>query len=233
MADSQKRIEDSLALRAPDYVASATKAVLGAAPFVGSLLGELVGVVIPNQRTDRLVKFAIELGERLVTLEDRAQDQLRTNEHFGELLEEGLRQAARSLSDERRQYIASMIANSLSSEAIAHEESRHLLRILGELNDIEIIWLRSHVDQAIGGDQEFRSKHREILLPISREMGQPQSEIDRAALQDSYKQHLLQLGLLEAEATRSGSSSDRINYRLTTLGRLLLQQAGLKSRRAG
>jgi hypothetical protein len=226
MTNSNESTEDSLALRTPDYVASAAKAVLGAAPYVGNLLGELVGVVIPNQRADRLVKFAVELEKRLVTLEDRAQDQLRTNEHFGELLEEGLRQASRSLSDERRQYIASIIANSLTPDAIAHEESRHLLRMLGELNDIEVIWLRSYVDQSMSGDKEFRDKHHDILRPISREMGQPQGEIDRAALQDSYKQHLLQLGLLEAEATRSGST-----YRLTTLGRLLLRQVGLKSRR--
>jgi hypothetical protein len=231
MTESKESIETSLALRTPDYVASAAKAVFGVAPFVGNLLGELVGVVIPNQCSDRIVKFAVELERRLVSLEVRAQDQLRTNEHFGELLEEGLRQASRSLSDERRQYIASVIANTLTSDAIAHEESRHLLRILGELNDIEVIWLRFYVGQSTSDDKEFRDKHREILRPISRSMGQPQSEIDRAALQDSYKQHLLQLGLLESEATRSGSTSDRINYRLTALGRLLLRQVGLRARR--
>ena len=231
MTDSKEGKDSALALRGPDYVVSAAKAVLGAAPFVGNLLGELVGVVIPNQRTDRLVKFAIELESRLVSLEDRARDQLRTNEHFSELLEEGLRQASRSLSDERREYIASIVANSLTPDAIASEESRHLLRILGELNDIEIIWLRFYVDKSMGGDAEFRDKHREILRPISRSQGQPQSEFDRAALQDSYKQHLFQLGLLEAEMTSSGSTSDRINYKLTSLGRLLLKQIGLKERR--
>ena len=223
--------DERLAPRSSDYVAAAARAVLGAAPFVGSLLNELVGVVVPNQRADRIAKFVLELEARIKPLEAQATEKLHSSEHFAELLEEGLRQASRSLSDERRQYLASLIANSISPEAIAQEESRHLLRILSELSDVEVVWLRFYVDQAMGGDREFREKHRDILRPASRSMGQPQSETDRAALQESYINHLTQLGLLDAEASRAGSTADRMIYRISSLGRLLLRTIGLQSRR--
>jgi len=62
-----------------------------------------------------------------------------TNENFTDLVEEGLRQAARSVSRDRREQIAALIANSLRLQDISYVESKHLLRILGELNEIEII----------------------------------------------------------------------------------------------
>lgn len=52
-----------------DYVTTAAKGALGAVPFVGSLLAELAGNVIPNQRIDRITKFAVLLESRLSELE--------------------------------------------------------------------------------------------------------------------------------------------------------------------
>ena len=56
---------EQLAPKSIDYVTSAAKAILGAVPFAGSLLTELAGTVIPNQRIDRIAKFAAVLEYRL------------------------------------------------------------------------------------------------------------------------------------------------------------------------
>jgi hypothetical protein len=91
-----------LANQTVDYAVLATKLVLGAIPIPGgSFLAELVGVVIPNQRTERIVKTLEALGKRLAQLEELVRSRI-TDENFTDLFEEGLRQAARSLSDERR-----------------------------------------------------------------------------------------------------------------------------------
>jgi hypothetical protein len=42
---------------------------LGSVPFVGSLLAEVAGNVLPNQRIDRITKFAEALERRLANLE--------------------------------------------------------------------------------------------------------------------------------------------------------------------
>ena len=133
-------------------------------------------------------------------------------------MEEGLRQAARSLTNERREYIAALISNSLTSKDIQYYESKHLLKLLDELNDIEIIWLRFFLVSTMSGDNEFREKHKEILKPITKVMRSPQSVRDKGILQDSYRDHLVRLGLLE---------KDNKNYKLAPLGRLLLREIGL------
>ena len=75
-----------------DYVASAVKSLVGAALFAGSLLSEIAGVIIPNQRLDRVVRFAVQLEARLDAFaKDFVLSQL-TNENFTDLMEEGLRQ---------------------------------------------------------------------------------------------------------------------------------------------
>lgn len=213
-----------------DYVASAAKSALGMVPFAGSLFAEIAGNVIPNQRIDRIVKYAQALESRLAILEQDIVKKSMSDENFTDLVEESLRQAARSLTDERRDYIASLVANSISSDAIAHFESKHLLRILGELNDIEIIWLRFYLDLTIGGDTDFREKHSHILNPVARHLGSSQPELDKSTLQNSYKEHLTSLGLLEKEiemdsSSRGGKLKTK-DYRITSLGRLLLREVG-------
>lgn len=223
-----------------DYITAVVKGTLGAVPFPGSLLAELAGTVIPNQRLDRITKFVLVLESKLSNLEqDFIRSQL-TDENFADLLEEGARQVARSLSDERREYIANLITNSLSQQDIEYIESKHLLRILGELNDIEVIWLRFYLEPTLGGDEEFLDKHENILTPIMATMADPPSVVDKEALQDSYKEHLSQLGLLqpgyETDSKTHLPEFDRFTgglkirgYDITTLGRLLLKQIGLSN----
>lgn len=225
---------DALEVRSADYVASAAKAALGAVPFVGSLLAEIAGAVIPNQRIDRIGKFAEALEERLRSVEQNVVKSQLTNENFTELMEEALRQAARSVSQERREYIASLVARSLTAEQVEYQEAKHLLRILGELNDVEILWLRLHLVSTLGGDEEFRKKHEDVFRPVQAVIGAGRSILDKAALQESYKEHLAQLGLLERQYqidsrtkqpeydSFTGALKLR-GYRLTPLGRLLLR----------
>ena len=233
-------VSDSKALdtRSADYVATALRAVMGSVPIVGPLFGELAGVVVPDQRMERIAKFAEELDRRLRVLEaaDDITDRL-GNEHFADLLEEGIRQAARSLSDDRRQYLAALVVNSLTTQDIEYSESRHLLRMLNELSDVEIIWLRFYLDRT----WEFSERHQNALAPPQASMASPRNERDKAArktaLQDSYKEHLCLLGLVERRyrvdmrSRQPKFDEDGVQevdgYSITTLGHLLLRQIGL------
>jgi len=218
-----------------DYVASAAKSALGIVPFVGNLLAEIAGSVIPNQRIDRVVRFAKALQDRLSDLEESVVKANLSNENFTDLVEESLRQAARSLSDERRSYISSLVVSSISSEDIEYFESKHLLRILGEINDIEVIWLRFYLNPVMDGDTEFREKHSHILNPIGAHLGSAQPEIDKSTLQKSYKEHLSSIGLLEKEIDMDTSSRGvklkTKGYKITSLGRLLLRELGYSDER--
>jgi hypothetical protein len=235
---TEEKTPEVLALNSADYVATAAKAVLGAVPFAGSLLAELAGAIIPNQRIDRIVRFASELNVRLEGIEEATLRAHLSNENFTDLLEEGLRQAARSTTDERLQHIAQVIANSLTSEDVSFIESKHLLRILGEINDIEVIWLRSYLHPSRDGDEEFREKHADLLKPIAAHLGSPQEDVDQETMQQSYKGHLCRLELLRErykidpktkmpEYEASKGRPRIVGYELTPIGQLLLRHMGL------
>jgi hypothetical protein len=227
-----------LANRPVDHITSVVKAAVGALPVVGSFLSEVAGVLIPNQRLDRLAKFAEALAARL---EDVRQDVLRAklgDENFTDLLEESLWQVARSTSDERRAYIAALLSNGVKSEDISHIENKHLLRILGELNDIEVIWLRAYYEWHWGDrNSEFQNRHAEILNPVGAHLGSSRGELDKEALQESYKAHMEQLGLLRPRyrvdsKTKmpefdSNRGMKRSGYEISPLGQLLVRQIGM------
>lgn len=235
---SEPTHDDHLQLQRSDYVAAVTKAIVGAAPFAGSLLVELAGAVIPNQRKDRLIQFARELEQRISGLEQGAVRAQLGDATFTELLEEAMHQAARSTSDERRRYLAQLIASGLSSADIEFQESRHLLRILGEMNDIEVIWLRSYQFPGIAADKEFRHKHAKVLEPRFGIPLGPQVDIDKEALQRSYTEHLEALGVVRPtydmdramSSPRFDQSTGKLKvsyYTVSSLGELLLRHIGL------
>ena len=158
---------------------------------------EVAGVIIPNQRTDRLAKFAQQLAERLGDVEEDLLKSQLTDENFTELVEESIRQASRSTSDERRDYIASMLANGINREDVDYIETKHLLKVLGEINDIEVVWLCAYYEWSWGGrDSEFLQTHAETLTPVSATSSSTPQELDKAAMQDSYMLHMERLGLL-------------------------------------
>jgi hypothetical protein len=92
--------------------------------------------------------------------------------------------------------------------------------MLGELNDIEVIWLVAYAQGFFMGQQsEFQKRHANVLKPIGAHMDSAQQEIDEEALQKSYKLHLEREGLLKTN--NSGS------YEISSLGRLLVRRIGM------
>ena len=201
-----------------DRLVSVAKAAAGALPFIGGLVAETLDAVVPNLRFERVVSYLKTLEDRVVCLDNRMssfEKNLGTEEGI-DIFEEGIVQASRSVSEERKERLARLVAKSLSAEEVKYEESRKLLNLYRELADPEIVWLIFYFLNPVlgrGPHSEWMEKHPEILKPISREMGAPQEQHERAALQDSYKATLLRLGLTE-ERNRTTS--------LTTLGRMLV-----------
>ena len=224
----------TLASRPVDHVTSVVKGAIGAVPIAGPLLAEIAGTLIPNQRVDRLAKFAEQLGKRLSDIED---DKLRTNltdENFTDAVEESLRQAARSTSDERREYIANLLASGINLDNLNFIETKHLLRLLGEINDIEVIWLRAYYGWHWGQrDSEFHERHAAILEPAVAYLGSSQDEVDRASMQESYKLHLESLGLLRPRIRFDNKTKlpefdknegfKKSGFEITPLGQLLVR----------
>lgn len=217
-----------------EVAAAFLKSLAGYAPFVGPILGEAIGVVIPSQKVERLHTFAQVLEDRVKYLEEDTARLKMQSEEFTDLLEDGLIQASRAMTDERRQYIASLLKNSIARDEIGHVEKKKLLALLGELNDAEIIVLKFHSLLSPDNKSAFAKRHERVLGPIERHFGVPQENLDKGALQDSYRSKLMEVGLLtpvykRQEKGKQPEFDERTgrlkatSFRVTALGDLLLR----------
>jgi len=220
-----------------DKVASISKGVVGAAPIIGPLLAEVVGNLIPNQRIDRISKFIRSLDERVAGLEKRPLYSIFNDPYFIDLLEDGFWSAARALSEERIDYIATVVANGISENREKTLEAKRFIQLLAELNDIEVIILRSYLMHP-QEDQEFHDKHEDILTPPAAHLGSTEGEVGKSQIYNSYKENLAKLNLLKRRFKRPkrGELPDfdektgmikATGYEITYLGRMLLVHIGL------
>lgn len=238
-------IPDELKIQKSDIAVSALNSLIAALstvnpiiPIVGPLLQEIVGYSIPNQRIDRIIKYSIRLEKKIKEIDESVLKLAFTDENFSDLMEESLIQVARSISEERREYIASLICNSLKPEKIGFIESKHLLKILGEINDIEVIWLRFYYCPLLNGDKEFREKHKNIIGFQRSYIDAPQNILNNSTIQESYQSHLVQLGLLapnyetiQYDRLKQIPIADRFSggltisdYKITSLGVMVINQ---------
>lgn len=219
-----------------DFAAILSKGLIGAIPFVGPIAAEIVGAIIPNQRMDRLEVFLRKLEEKL-----EATDQNKARENFSrpeqvDLLEDAFLQASRAMSDDRKEYLASLVKNSLQEEELRHLEYKRLLSILGQLNDVQIIILQYYSLERLRGGafEEFQDKHSELIRPPLVHMRSAPEEFDRKAIFDDYRSQLIELGLLKRrfKKPRRGASPEfdentgmvkTQGFGITHLGRMLLR----------
>lgn len=186
----------------PEFGATVIKGVANLAPIFGGTLVECLNFIIPNRRFDRFMRFVYELEARLILLEETIpRDEIlqrMTQPKFERLLEEGSQQASRTLSDERRARIASLLKNGLSDEDQNYQKHERVLDVLGQLNDVELLILQGHFIYRFDPRkaQDYWKCNRN-LSPLHPHFGSTDEEFDAYMINQSYKNHLLMLNLLE------------------------------------
>jgi hypothetical protein len=218
-----------------DRTASLVKGGIGALPFVGSILAEIVSQFIPNQRLERIENYLRALNEKISQVENVDQLGLTQPENI-DLIEDGGFQAARALSPERLRHIVSIVSEGLAGDERQRLESKRLLRILGEIDDEQLIILSGELLKN-RHDPDFGEHHRDVLAHRMLTIGAPQEQVDDAAIRGLTINHLMRLGLLEEyhpflkkdrlpEYDTSGKLKGA-QHRLAPGGRLLLRALGL------
>lgn len=206
----------------------------------GSLMTETVLNIIPDQRQERLKSLIDVLNIRTKHLaEDFAELKQRLQSAEGtDLLEDALDQASRALSNERLEYIASILINGLTEDELEHAGKKRLLSLLGQLSDPEIIILRFHSILSIAEQRKFAEAHKELLMPALLRLRSPQQDIDKAALRNAHTANLISLELLQPQYPplkkgevpeynqRTGMPQAR-GYKATALGHVLLRHIGI------
>lgn len=200
-----------------DVVANLLRGYLGGLPVLGPPIAEIIGNLIPNQRIDRISSLLKALEAKIDPKEKAKVETRMLEEKSIDLMEDGFLQAARALSEERIDYIASLLKNGLTDEDLEEIAYKRLLSLLGELDDFEVLILMSHIG-SITEQQEFRRKHHDVLMPPIVTFGSSQETVDRHAIYEAHRINLGRLGLLEIRSQQMNQS-----YQITSLGRLLLR----------
>ena len=196
-----------------DICALVARGTIGAIPLVGPMIAEIAGAIIPGQRQDRFEEFLRILDQKLSQLALDKEDLARRfkSETFIDLLEDGTLQAVRSVSRERKEYIATLLARGMSVKDLDHARAKKLLLTLNDLTDPEVIVLKSFSMDS-RRREAFVAKYPEIFGHAdARE--QSTEDQDRRAFLASYHQSLLKSGLLR---------QDR-GYAITDFGNMLIE----------
>lgn len=208
-----------------DRCAAVMRSAFGFIPYIGPVLAELVTAIIPNQRLDRVEVFLRLLSQEMEKLNAAANVKEPSSIP---LVEEGIAQAARAFSDERKEYLAKCVAQGLKVGEQDKLRELKILKILGELGDDELLLLDAHVEP--GGFRRRKSLAPERAFLSDTDDVKAQHQLHRASFR-----RLEAMGLLHFCGT--GSPDGRLgyrnvgrmqgNYRLTPLGRVLLSRVGL------
>lgn len=220
-----------------DYIVAALKSVAGPVPFVGPLVAEAIGALIPHQRLDRIARYVTILEQTLSGLDKELVKARFASPGFLDLFEDSLLQAVRALTAERLQHIATLVKNGLSDEQQEYDQYKHLLALMAELNDAQIIILHSYIFRdCFGEENEFFQQHRNILSAESvLHQDSPQEDVDKTVIYRNYRQHLVRLHLLRPRFKKAKKNElpdfdpetgmiKASGYQLTPLGRLFLRK---------
>lgn len=217
-----------------DALAATGRALAGLVPMFGGVVGELITKVVPAQRTDRVVRYVRDLNARLNAIETDIAALLAEPENV-DLIEEGGFQAARATTPERIDMIATLVANGLGAEDSDLVRRKRLARLLGQLDDDEIVLLNAYGQSYGGGHGAWDTVNR----PDPAHIGSDRSQIDAEKLFDAGREHLLRLGLLHKNYrnpprgqapvfdTRKGDYEHSVE--VSYLGRLLLRHLNMPS----
>jgi len=225
--------DDDLGNNWRDRLAATGRAVAGLVPSVGTALGEILTVIIPGQRADRIAEYLRKLDGRVEQLEAAVQRDILNSPAKIDLIEQGGFQAARALTHERIDQIVEIVTAGITQDAADVIRNGRLLVLLGELDDDEISVLNAY-------GQSYADANVDVWKDVNRpervNTGSFQEEIDKSQLYEAGQNHLLRLGLLikNYSGVRHGQLPQfdalqgdfRHRVQISGLGRLLLRHIG-------
>lgn len=230
---------DALENNRRDLGVAAARAVAGLIPWLGPFVAEIINSLIPNQRLDRISKFAQYLEERLSRLEKDAVDRRLQQEDVVDLVEDGFFQAARARTDDRKKAIAHLLARGISDDEAKVLSYRHVLSVFGQLDDVQVVHLHYFgLEGNLSSQREFYERHRDTLSTDAPVIGASPEVIDGSTIFASERDEMVRLGVLRRnfKKPKSGELPDfddktgmmkASGYRITSLGRLILRYTEL------
>jgi hypothetical protein len=208
-----------------DRTAALARSLAGSAPIAGPFLAELITAIIPNQRLDRVEAFLFLLAAELDRL---GASPKATLEASIPLVEEGIAQATRAFTDERRQFLARCVAHGIAADELGKLQELKILRILGELGDDDLLLLDAN------NERNGWTKLEAIRPPFASLSASDEVHVRHELYRASYRK-LEALGLLNFSMSKGEYDMPQYDHDgqlkghhyVSSLGRMVLQRVGL------
>ena len=124
-----------------DRTAAVIRSVISNIPIVGQALAEVITELVPNQRVERVEKYLLYLSEEIDSLKVENVDAVMKRPENVDLIEDGVYQAIRALSDERKRYLVRAVAQGIGAEARDKLNEKRVLALIGDLDDSDLLLL--------------------------------------------------------------------------------------------
>lgn len=230
-----------LEARKRDLAAHVARGVLGAAPFIGPILAEIIGSLLPQRRIERVEALLQQLDARLETADQETLQKTLMSPESIDLLDAAMRQAARSTSRIRQAYLAELLARALTREELEYSQVRTLFDLLDQLGEPELAILASYGLPPGPARTEYRARHVPRPAMPGADPEAPESDLEDHPFFRAWRANLLRLGLLEPRfdppeaaapsALDPATGMMKVSHHaLAPLGHLLLQSIGLPYR---
>ena len=203
------------------------KGLVSLIPVIGGLTVELLNFVIPNQRQERIETLLNILASRVFNISEQELKQKFQSTDFIDIFEDVLLQSVRATSQERLEYLASVLEKGLKEEDFDRIQSKRLLEILEKINDTEVLLLQYHALSQYEAEKlrDFMNIHGRIF---------DNENLQKKAMFDHYLDNLITLGLIGPCDCEPKLSSNKQYIATdnticaTQLGYMLLQLIDLK-----
>lgn len=206
-----------------DYTTSILKSVFGAIPIVGPAAQELLGIIIPRQRMDRVITFVELLSQDLKELREDFESFLSriSDVKYSSLFYKACVGSADAYSEERIKYIKNIFIYGLRQTDMQVYKAEALLNLLNRVTDIEIVYLRMYylLKWNLERFKEYQEKTGLFILQPNIYSGMTHEEIDDEVAKKIYLNNLVSYGLLETKLDKRG----KLKYKCSSVGDLLIR----------
>ena len=215
-----------------DRTAAVIRSVISNIPIVGQALAEVITELVPNQRVERVEKYLLYLSEEIDSLKVENVDAVMKRPENVDLIEDGVYQAIRALSDERKRYLARAVAQGIGAEATDKLNEKRVLALIGDLDDSDLLLLDAFAS-GNKGREKFEKLRPEQPTINSRTPG----AAERWGLYQASIARMERLSLLQKQVRLDTvtklpefdnfTGEAKGNHVVTSLGRLVLSRTGL------
>lgn len=207
-----------------DRVVDILKGAGGAIPYGGALISEILGMVIPNQRLDRVVTFIEKLSNDFNDLSitiDELKVKLYEPE-YSSLFYKACSASANSVDEDKIKYIKNLFKFGISIEKENAFQLEELIKIIDELNRVEILYLTQYFYMRYDFQKYKELEKQDRLEPIKPNLylSMSQEEYDSEVVKEVYSNKLLRLGLFERAIDRKGKEK----IQCSSLGSLFIRR---------